>query len=127
MSDFYTRKRADVLAKLKDKGFPLTIKYQDNDSFNAVTGELTEGTDKKVDTYGLYLETKNKRQNPLDASKDTLLKEAARRVMVAAEGVTIVPEIDDLLEIANIDYVIKEVEPLNPGGIDLYWEVTVVS
>jgi len=124
---YYEQKRADVLEKLKAKGFLLYIKYQDNDQFDEVTGEVVDGTDKRVATYGLNLETKNKRQNPLDASKDTLLKEAAQRIMVACEGVSVVPEVDDMLEISGKNYAVKMVEPFNPGGIDLYWEITVVK
>jgi hypothetical protein len=51
----------------------------------------------------------------------TLIKDGDRRVMIAANGP--VPSTSDRLRIAGTDYSIVNVEPYEPQGVVLYFEV----
>ena len=100
---FYENKRdGTVLRALKKRGFKAELRYQNNDVHNPRTGEVTEGADKKITVYALDTSSMNKRQNPLDQSKDTLLEVKKRTLMITATGVPTPPDIDDMLKIGGL-------------------------
>tara|TARA_Y100000296_G_scaffold83214_1_gene113621 strand:+ start:2005 stop:2382 length:378 start_codon:yes stop_codon:yes gene_type:complete len=45
------------------------------------------------------------------------------KLMIAADGLDIEPKTDDRVRVGSETYQIKEVMPLNPGGVVIYWTV----
>jgi len=128
MSSFYEQKRDNtVLKALQKRGFLCTLKYQDKDSFNEVTGEVIDGNDAKVEVYGLFLDSMKKRQNPLESAKDTALVQPVKRIMITASGVPKAPATSDVLEIDKAEWVITEVAPLEPGNVAVFYELSLIQ
>ncbi|PSH68617.1 hypothetical protein CU102_12720 [Phyllobacterium brassicacearum] len=53
----------------------------------------------------------------------TLIKASDKKVYIASKGLTIVPETTDRLTIGDISHTIIRVMPLNPAGVNVYFEV----
>ena len=53
----------------------------------------------------------------------TLIKASDKKVYIAAKGLLIVPETTDTLLIDGTSHTIIRVMPLNPAGINIYFEV----
>ena len=53
----------------------------------------------------------------------TLIKASDKKVYIAAKGLMIVPETTDRLLIGGTSHTIIRVMPLNPAGINVYFEV----
>ena len=128
MSTFYTNKRDNsVLKALQRRGFSLFVKYQDNDSFNEVTGEVTDGTDLKYAVSGLFLDSKVERQNPLESAKDTSLVQPTRKLMISATGLPKDPTTADVVEIDKVEWVILEITPFRPGNVVLFYDLIITQ
>lgn len=53
----------------------------------------------------------------------TLIKASDKKVYIAAKGLSIAPTTTDKLMIGGVSHAIMRVMPLNPAGIDVYFEV----
>lgn len=127
MSEFYINKRDNtVLKALQKRGFPCYVKYQDSDAFNEVTGEVTDGNDSKYSVYGLFIDSMTKRVNPLESAKDTAVVQPTKTLMISATGLPKAPTTADVIEVDKAEWIIKEIEPLEPGNVVLYYQLQII-
>lgn len=124
MSSFYERKRAKATTQLKKRGFALTFKLPVQ-TYDEVTGAVTEGSPKKYTEYGLFMDDVLMRTNPLDKAKDTMIEAQSRNLMVSASNLPETPGIEYLVEIDGVDHAIKDVKPFAPGNVVIFYEVTI--
>lgn len=52
----------------------------------------------------------------------TLIKATDKKVYVAAKGLSIVPTTTDRISIGGVQHTIVRVMPLNPAGVNIYYE-----
>lgn len=53
----------------------------------------------------------------------TLIKASDKKVYIAAKGLAIIPTTTDKLMIGGVSHTVVRVMPLNPAGINVYFEV----
>ena len=126
MTAFYEAKQLSTFEKLKSKGFEIQVRYKEgSDAFNAVTGGVTAGagSSKKSLAYGILMETSNTRRSPESSSRQELVLQGMRKVMMSSYKLPKAPTIDDVLFFGNKEYKITAVEPFAPGNEDLFYNV----
>ena len=122
MAGFYEARRKTADALLKKFGRVMVLRDNEaGEQFNAATGVLTvAGTPVDHPCTGLvYPASKSKR----GGGNETTL---TQRVILSAEGITKVPTVSDQLVVGSQVYEIKNVAPLEPGGVAVIYELSVV-
>lgn len=118
MSDFYLSTAAEVDEVLAESGQPITVtKKAQGGAYNPATGKVTGGTPMTYTCNGMVYDFGIK---DIDG---TLIKVGDKKIMMSAVGVTVAPEVDDLIAFGTSKCVIKRVNALDPAGIVVYYDI----
>lgn len=120
MTTFYTNLRDGVAHKqLVDKGLTMVIRKRTN-TFDEDTGTVSAEKDADHSTVGIIFPQKvDLRADSSGATKNT------KTLLVSATGLTVVPEVEDIIVFGDREHIVIAVEPISPGGIDVVYEVMV--
>lgn len=98
----------------------MTLRDNDaGDVFNPATGVVTPGVPVDTPVTGIvYPVTRGRRGDGAETKK-------SQRVILSAEGLSVVPTVKHQLIVGGQTYEITNVNPLAPGGVDVIYELQV--
>jgi len=114
-----------VLAGLTKAGTTMTLRRTTSGTYDPATGVYTGSVDTDYTVIGLIQAQRMWASGLIGQVffKDTLVQTDDQFVMIAADGLAIVPEPGDLLIIIGVTYTIVTMIPLRPGGVDLFYRI----
>lgn len=115
---FYTDLRATAHLLLTGKGTTLTLTRRTSGSYDPATGAATV-------TEATYTITAAVLDYPQRVIDGTRIQQGDKKVLVSAEGLTVEPDVDDLLTIASVFHTIVRARKISPSGENVLWELQV--
>ena len=115
---FYEQKRDVLVVKqLAKYGMDMYLKSTTGIVFDAETGGSTGGTERSTLVRGLKYPVSRRGKDEI--GKDVL------DVYLSASGLTDVPTLSHRLQVGSKTYDITDIEPLEPGGVVVMYQLRV--
>lgn len=125
--EYYANLRDNrVLPRLKKRGVLMYLVKYLSESFNDTTGDVTTGTSTSYPVYGVLTGSRKRRWNPPDDARDTLVEETMVDLLyLEATGVPANFDMTYRLQRGTKVSDIVRIEPLEPGGIPVLYQIEV--
>lgn len=117
----YATDQSDAKALLADAGQAVTLTPPGSGTYNTATGTVSGAGGTQVVTKGVVLPLSRGLKNMAGAT----ISSGDQRLLLPGDIAQ--PVLDTKATINGIDYTIKEVDPLNPGGTALLYDCIITG
>lgn len=122
---FYSDLATTAKNLIADKGQSLPLKRIAKD-FDPVDGSVSNPTKQEASISAVVVPFSSSDRNMLEERLvNDLTKGHLRKLLVAAEGLTLVPEPSDIVTFESRDWIVEASKPLNPAGTPLIYYVII--